>query len=102
MKRQKLIFGIIVLALIGGTALLLASVPQKLGPPGVKASPVPGSDRWRIDLPESVLGSVASTNHEMDEKALEMLPKDTSFADREYFWTNAPPIIASVVMMGTD
>jgi hypothetical protein len=102
MKRQKLVFGMITLVLIAGTALLLAAVPQKLGPPGVKANPVVGSDRWHIDLPESVLGSVAATNHEMDDKALEMLPKDTSFAEREYFWSNTLPIVASVVMMGTD
>jgi hypothetical protein len=102
MKRQKLIFGAIVLALIGGTALLLAAVPQKLGAPGVKASPVPGSERWRIDLPESVMGSVVSSNRELDGKALEMLPKDTSYAEREYYWTDALPIISSVVMMGTD
>lgn len=103
MKRQKLIFGAIVLALIGGTALLLAAVPQKLGEPGVKASPVPGEERWRIDLPESVMGCVASTNMGMDEKSAEMLPSDTSFAQREYYFgPDVPPITASVVMMGTD
>lgn len=102
MKRQKLLLGAIVLALIGGTALLLAAVPQKLGAPGVKASPVPGSERWQIYLPQSVMGSVFFTNFDMDEKALKMLPEDTSFIQREYFWTDAPPITASVVMMGTD
>lgn len=108
MKRQKLIFGIIALALIGGTALLLAAVPQKLGPPGIKAHSVPGSDRWQIYLPEKILG-LSSSNLEMDEKALEMLPKDTSFAEKIYFpsnvppnISNVPPIMASVVMMGTD
>jgi len=40
MKQRKLLLGGIALALIGGTALLLAAVPQKLGKPGVKASPV--------------------------------------------------------------
>jgi hypothetical protein len=102
-KRQKLVLGAIAGALIAGTALLLAAVPQKLGPPGVKASPVPGQERWRIDLPESVMGSVFSTNFAMDEKSLEMLPKDTSFVEKGYYWTNgAPPISASVVLMGTD
>ncbi|HLX72706.1 MAG TPA: hypothetical protein VKV04_24045 [Verrucomicrobiae bacterium] len=101
MKRQKLIFGMIALALITGTALLLAAVPQKLGPPGVKAHSVAGSDRWQIDLPETVLG-LPSTNIDMDEKALEMLPKDTSYVGRVYYGSNLPPIISSVVMMGTD
>lgn len=91
----------IVLALIGGTALLLAAVPQKLGPPGVKAHPVPGSDRWQIDLPETVLG-LPSTNLEMDAKAADMLPKDTSFVQKAYYATNGLTIMASVVMMGTD
>ena len=102
MKRQKLTFGLIALALIGGTALLLAAVPQKLGPPGVKAQAVPGSERWQLYLPESAMGSVVSSNLEMDEKALQMLPKDTSFVERAYFWTDAPPIASSIVLMGTD
>lgn len=103
MKRQKLLFAAIALALIGGTALLLAAVPQKLGAPGVKASPIPGSVQCQIYLPESVMGSVVSTNYVMDEKSSEMLPKDTSFVERGYYWgTNAAPIYSSVVLMGTD
>jgi len=101
MKRKKVIFSIIALGLMAGTALLLAAVPQKLGPPGVKASPVAGSARWQIDLPETVLG-LTSTNLEMDPKSLEMLPADTSFAERAYFKPGIAPIIASVVLMGTD
>lgn len=103
MKRQKLLFSVIALVLIGGTALLLAAVPQKLGQPGVKTSPVPGSVQCQIYLPESVMGSIASTNFAMDEKGAEMLPKDTSFAERGYYWgTNAAPIYSSVILMGTD
>ena len=71
MNRQKRILSIVTVALIAGTALLLAKVPQKLGPPGVKATPVPGDTRWHIDLPENVLG-LASTNHPLDGKALEI------------------------------
>jgi hypothetical protein len=101
MKRQKVFFSIVALAMIAGTAVLLAVVPQKLGPPGVKANPIPGEVRWRIDLPEVALGYV-STNHELDGKALEMLPKDTSFAEREYYRADSPPIGSSVILMGTD
>lgn len=101
MKRQKLVLSVIALALIAGTALLLAEVPQKLGAPGVKAHPVPGSVRWQIDLPEKVMGYV-STNMDVDEGSKAMLPKDTSFGQRVYFKPGAAPIISSVVMMGTD
>lgn len=100
MKRQKLIFSIVTLALIAGTAVLLTAAPQKLGPPGVKASPIVGDTRWQIDLPE-VPGYV-SRNQELDAKALEMLPKDTSFAQRVYYSPDGPPIASSVVLMGTD
>lgn len=101
MKRKKLVFSVVTLALIAGTALLLAEVPQKLGTPGVKARPVPGSERWQIDLPETVLGC-PSTNIDMDEKSREMLPADTSFAEREYYEPGHYPIVSSVVLMGTD
>lgn len=100
MKRQKVIFSIVTLALIGGTAALLAVVPQKLGPAGVKARPIVGDTRWQIDLPE-VPGYV-STNMQLDAKSLEMLPKDTSFAQRVYYSSNSSPIASSVVLMGTD
>ena len=101
MKRRKLTLSIIALALIGGTAVLLAAVPQKLGRPGVKANSVDGSARWQIYLPEHVL-DFASTNHEPDEKALEMLPKDTSMAERAYYKPGVVPIVTGVVLMGTD
>src|SRR5258708_2163922 len=101
MSRQKIILSTVVLALIAGTGLLLAAVPQKLGRPGVKASPVEGSARWQIYLPEHVLG-FNSTNQEMDAGALAMLPKDTSMAEKIYFKPDAFPMVTSVVLMGTD
>ena len=101
MNRQKRILSIATLALIGGTALLLATVPQKLGPPGVKANPVPGETRWHIELPEKVLG-FSSTNIDMDARAADMLPKDTSFAQRLYYRPDSIPVMSSVILMGTD
>lgn len=101
MKRQKIILSVIVFALIAGTGLLLAAVPQKLGRPGVKASPVAGSQRWDIYLPEHVL-DYNSTNQVADDKTMEMLPKDTSMANRIYFKPGAIPVMAGVVLMGTD
>jgi hypothetical protein len=101
MNRQKLILSVVALALIAGTGLLLAAVPQKLGRPGVKASPIEGSARWQIYLPEHVL-DYNSTNEIADDKTIEMLPKDTSIANRVYFKRGALPLVTSVVMMGTD
>lgn len=101
MNRKKRILSIVTLALVAGTALLLAKVPQKLGPPGVKASPVPGDTRWHIDLPANISGFV-STNRSMDSNSLAMLPKDTSFAERLYYKPGNVPIVSSVVLMGTD
>ncbi len=101
MKRQKIIFSVAALAMIAGAALLLGAVPQKLGAPGVKASPVPGSERWQVYLPEHVL-DFASTNQEPDAKSLEMLPKDTSIVDRVYYKPGIIPFGSGVVLMGTD
>jgi len=101
MKNRKLVLSIIVLALIGGTAALLAAVPQKLGRPGIKASPVEGQVRWNVYLPEHVL-DYASTNREQDDKTMEMLPKDTSMVDRVYFKPGKMPIVTGIVLMGTD
>ena len=91
----------IALAMIAGTAVLLAAVPQKLGRPGVKAAEIPGSPRMEIYLPERVLG-FASTNQELDAKSLEMLPADTSTVQRVYYRPGALPFTASVVLMGSD
>jgi hypothetical protein len=92
---------VIALVMIVGTAVLLATVPQKLGRPGIKVTAIPGDSRVEIDLPEHVL-DFSSTNHELDAKSREMLPKDTSTAERVYFKPGMIPFISSVVLMGTD
>jgi hypothetical protein len=99
--NRKAVLSIIVLAMISGTAVLLAVVPQKLGRPGVKTTPIPGSTRVDIYLPEQILG-FASTNQELDAKSQEMLPPDTSTVQRVYFKPGIIPFVASVVLMGTD
>jgi hypothetical protein len=99
--KRKTILSIIVLAMIAGTAALLAVVPQKLGRPGVKATPIPDSARMDIYLPERILG-FSSTNQELDAKSLEMLPPDTSTVQRVYYKPGVIPFVASVVLMGTD
>jgi hypothetical protein len=99
--NRKLVLSIITLAMIIGTAVLLAAVPQKLGRPGVKATAIPGSTRMDIYLPEQILG-FSSTNQELDAKSQEMLPPDTSTIQKVYFKPGIIPFVASVVMMGTD
>ncbi len=101
MNRRKLTLAIVAVAMISGTALLLAFVPQKLGRPGVKAVEVPNSQRMQIYLPETILG-FASTNQEPDAGSVAMLPADTSFGGRVYFKRGEIPFVASVVLMGTD
>lgn len=99
--NRKLVLTIVSIAMIVGTAALLAAVPQKLGRPGVKAETIPGSQRMQIDLPERVL-DFDSTNQAPDAKAMEMLPDDTSFGNRVYFKPNSVSYVASVVLMGSD
>jgi hypothetical protein len=100
MNRRKYILCAIALALMAGTAFLLAAVPQKLGPAGIKASPISGSERWQIYLPEQVL-DYGSQEQETPPSTLEMLPKDTSLAERVYF-KRGGQFVSGVVLMGTD
>jgi len=101
MKRRKYILGAVALALIAGTAILLGAVPQKLGLAGVKADPIPGSERWQIHLPEHVL-DYNSRELETSSGALAMLPKDTSIIDRVYYNPRGGQFASGVVLMGTD
>jgi hypothetical protein len=101
MKRRKVILSAITLAMIAGTAVVLAAVPQKLGRPGLKTKPIQGTSRVEIYLPEHVL-DFSSTNRELDAGSLAMLPADTSTAERVYFKPGIISFVSSVVMMGTD
>jgi hypothetical protein len=103
MKSQKVLVFIIVLILIGGGGGALAWLKknQKLGTPGITATPIPGSLKMDFDLPEHVPGFTSTTEAE-DQTVLNLLPKDTSFAQRRYtapdgFWVNA-----NIVLMGMD
>jgi len=103
MKKQKISIFIVVLALIGGSAwaLVWLRANQKLGAPGIKATPIPGTVKMNFDLPENVLNFTSEKAPE-DKTVLDTLPKDTSFAQRRYtapdgFWVNA-----NIVLMGTD
>jgi hypothetical protein len=108
MNRRTWILGIVAMALIGGTAGLLGNLRahQKLGPPGVKTSPLlgaaPGSIAVEVQLPEKVL-DYTSVWVPPDEITTNTLPRDTSYGQRTYTLPDRSfGIQARVVLMGMD
>lgn len=103
MKNQKWLILAVALVLIAGTAgaLTWLRANQKLGQPGIKTEPIPGSVMKKINLPEHVL-DFNSTNVPEPQVVLNFLPPDTSYAERCYFDTNGAPIYATAVLMGAD
>jgi hypothetical protein len=103
MKRAKIIFAVIVLSLIGATALVLTNLKahQRLGEPGIKTRPRPDSKNLEVLLPETLPGytSILATNA---EEALLRLPPDTSFRVRLYQATDGFWAQLSTVLMGSD
>jgi hypothetical protein len=103
MNRKTWTLLVLTLALIGGTAGLLAqmSAHQKLGAAGVKAHPLPNSNRLQVDLPEQVL-DFKSEVLEPDELTTNTLPADTSFGQRAYLAPDGFGVAVNVVLMGAD
>ena len=103
MNKQKLFLVVTVLALMAGTVGFLAwfHTHQKLGLPGVKTSPIAGSDRLRVDLPENVTGWTSELR-ETDDIVLGVLPADTSFGQRLYKAPDDFSVVLNVVLMGVD
>jgi Protein of unknown function (DUF3485) len=103
MKYPKWTFLAIALILIFGTAAALAwlRANQKLGAPGIKATPIPGQIQMKIALPERV-SDFTSTNIPEPEVAIGYFPEDTSYAERVYFDPDGLRIQSTVVMMGAD
>jgi hypothetical protein len=103
MNRQKGIALVLTLALMAATGTLLYRFHnhQKLGRPGVRTSPLPGSTRLRVDLPEHVL-DYQSEWLEQDETVLGGLPQDTSFGQRRYQAPDGFTAVLNVVLMGGD
>jgi Protein of unknown function (DUF3485) len=103
MKHQKWLIVFVVLILIAGAggALTWLRKNQTLGQPGIIAQPISGSVKMNFDLPAGVLDFI-STNEPEDKTVINILPQDTSFAQRRYiapdgFWVNA-----NIVLMGAD
>ena len=103
MKNQKWLLLLVALALMAGAAGTLARLKslQKIGRPGVKATPIPGGLKMQLDLPESVL-DFASTNVPESEVELGYFPKDTSYARRLYKSPDGFTATATVILMGAD
>ena len=103
MNKQKWILLLATLALMStaGGILFRSKANQKLGTPGIKAVPIPGSVVMQIELPERVL-DCTSTNLPQSAVVTNMLPKDTSYASRYYQGSNDFWVTASIVMMGKD
>jgi hypothetical protein len=105
MKRNRVIVAVVALALIGGAASVLGHLKanQRLGAPGVKTEPIPGSRNVKVVLPERVL-HYESEWIEPDPLVTNTLPADTSYGQRRYFNpTDAnDQLQLTVVLMGTD
>jgi hypothetical protein len=103
MKYQKWLILFVVFALMAGTAgaLVWLKGHQRLGKPGIKAIPIPGSVMMKIDLPERVL-DFTSTNVPESEVELGYFPKDTSYVRRFYRAPDGFGVSAVVILMGAD
>jgi hypothetical protein len=103
MNRQPILLAITVLALIGGTAGVLAHARsnQKLGAPGVKTAPLPGSQNLEVLLPADVPGYKSEALAQA-ETVTNMLPQDTSYGQRRYTADDGFQSLANVVLMGSS
>ena len=103
MKKQQLLILVTALALMGITAGVLARVGKnhKLGRPGLKTSPLPGSQNLQIDLPAQVL-NCESEPIPIPEVVTNTLPRDTSYGQRMYKSADGFQTVMNVVLMGAD
>ena len=101
-QKWVILCSMLVLMAVTAGALTRLKTNLKLGRPGIRAEPIPGSIAMKIDLPERVL-DFTSTNIPESEVELGYFPKDTSFVERCYTSTNdAPGIYATIILMGAD
>lgn len=104
MNRNKWILTLMTVLLIGSTAVVLARYKsiQRLGEPGVKTRPIPGSHNLEVVLPEKVL-NYDYKGMQQSEIVTNVLPSDTSYGLCQYTLPEDQlGIQASVVLMGTD
>lgn len=103
MNRLRAILFVTVLALIAATAgaLAHARANQRLGLPGVKTRPIPGSHNLEVLLPPAAPGfeSVAVPQPEIVTNSL---PPDTSYGLRIYTAADGLQVQVNVVLMGSS
>jgi hypothetical protein len=103
MNRQKTLILVVFLALVTTMGALLQHIGthQRLGQPGVRTEPIPGSQNVNIPLPTRVPGYAVILTNE-PPIVVNALPPDTSFGRAI---VTAPDHFESqinVVLMGTD
>jgi len=103
MNNKSVIAAIVVLALIGATAVVLhhASANRKLGAPGVKTRPLTDSKNLEVVLPENLPGYQFKPEPQA-QVVLDRLPKDTSFGQGFYTADDGFRAQVNVVLMGSD
>jgi hypothetical protein len=103
MKSQTWLMFLIAIGLMAGTAgaLSWSRANQRLGQPGLYATPIPGSVNMKINLPEQVL-DFTSTNVPEPEIVLGYLPPDSSYAERLYKGPDGFQVSATIILMGGD
>lgn len=84
----------------GGLGLWKVKASQKLGEPGVRL--IQGEEGgWTVPFPDRI-GEAVAKRVAPDEVEKSMLPADTILAKVAYHADELPPILASVVLMGSD
>lgn len=104
MNRSKWILAVITVLLIGSTAGVIAKFKsvQRLGEPGVKTRPLPGSQNLEVTLPERLPGYTMELLP-VDAIVTNVLPRDTSYGHCRYTSTDSNfAAQVNVVLMGTD
>jgi len=102
-QNQKWLVLAVLLVLIAGTggAVTWLKGHQKLGQPGIKTAPIPGSSLLKLELPDRVL-DFTSTNVPESDVELGYFPRDTSYDRRMYHSPDGFPISGTVILMGAD
>lgn len=103
MKNPKWILLVAALVLMAGAAGLLVRLRThpRLGKPGIKAEPLPGTLAMELELPKHVLEFV-STNVPEPQIVLGYLPSDSSFVSRDYMAPDGFNCTGTVILMGAD
>jgi hypothetical protein len=103
MNNQKILITVVFLLLTGATAglILHANAHQRLGDPGVRTQPLPGTRNLKVLLPEQLPGYSAEVTTQAN-MVVAALPDDTSFGRCVYTAPDGFQTCANAVLMGTD